>query len=457
MDNFRLIPPQKLLDELREKTVQLKSLEQQVNNLQFFVTTGRKDADFDLFCRRIQMAEILSCLPPETMANITFTDWYTDFWKLAGEYRRVTKFHEEERNILQQILAQAHKENNPVRRQYLALTLILFGEFQESQKLIEQKFWSPQLLNDFATFIKWNDLANNQLSFQAQEKIARNNQVLAFLQEKYSALIKKHSQAAINDKNCPRVSPKDYRIYFCWFQGEENLPPLVRCCYNSLKKNAGRYKIVFIDEKDFSNYVDISPHIIDKFRAGKISRTHFSDVIRMNILEQHGGLWLDSTILVTEPLERYKKFWQMDYFTQKYYHDIDYFKPYNKLNIYCVAYCRRATFIQSTAIRHNPLFVFAKEFFNEYFKEFDEMIDYVLMDFAIELAYNNIPSVKKELDAVPINNLDINTLVFHLNDSYAVFPFDKIFKDTFLFKLNWRIQLDAENETVFREIQRRYS
>ncbi len=199
-------------------------------------------------------------------------------------------------------------------------------------------------------------------------------------------------------------------------QGEDNLPPLVRCCYNSLKQNAGRYKIVFIDEKNFSNYVDIAPHIMDKFRAGKISRTHFSDILRVNLLERHGGLWLDSTIVVNEPLERYKKFWQMDYFTQKYYHEVDYFAPYNKLNIYCIAYGRRATFLQGSAIRHNPLFVFIKEFFNEYFKEFDEVIDYVLIDFAMEVAYNNIPAVKREMDAVPINNLDINTLVFYLND-----------------------------------------
>ena len=431
--------------------------ERRLKNLESLIAIGRRDSDFDLFCRRVQMAETLSSLPPEAMANITFTEWYTDFWKLAGEYKRVTKFAGEEKNISQQVLNFARQEQNPVRRQYFALALILFGEFEESQKLIKQRFLSPQLLKDFATFIKWNDLANNQLSFQAQERISRNNQVVAFLQEKYSALIKKHSQAVINDKACPRVPPKDYLIYFCWLQGEDNLPPLVRCCYNSLKQNAGRYKIVFIDEKNFSNYVDIAPHIMDKFRAGKISRTHFSDILRVNLLERHGGLWLDSTIVVNEPLERYKKFWQMDYFTQKYYHEVDYFAPYNKLNIYCIAYGRRATFLQGSAIRHNLLFVFIKEFFNEYFKEFDEVIDYVLIDFAMEVAYNNIPAVKREMDAVPINNLDINTLVFYLNDLYADFPFDKIFKDTFLFKLNWRVQLDTTRETVFREIQRRYS
>ena len=140
-------------------------------------------------------------------------------------------------------------------------------------------------------------------------------------EKKYSALIQKYSQAVIDEKTCPRVRQEDYQIYFCWLQGKENLPPIIRCCYNSLKRNAGSYKIVFIDEKNFSNYVDIAPHIMDKFRAGKITRTHFSDILRVNLLERHGGLWLDSTILVTEPLEKHKDFWQMNYFTKKICHD----------------------------------------------------------------------------------------------------------------------------------------
>ncbi len=427
-----------------------------LNNLQSLVATARRDSDFDLFCRRLKMAETLSSLPPEAMANITFRDFYTEFWKLAGEARHKTKFAEEEKNISRQVVERAQVEQNPVRRQYFALVLMIFGEMQAAQSLIDQRFWSPQLLNDFATFINWNALANNQLPPQAQAKIARNNQVVAFLQEKYAALIQKHSQAVINEKNCPPV--KDYRIWFCWLQGKEQMPPLVSCCYNSLKQNAGRYKVVFLDAQNFSRYVDIAPHIVDKFRKGKLSPTHFSDVLRMNLLERHGGLWLDSTILVVEPLERYAKFLQLPYFTQKYYHDVDYTAPYNKLNIWCIAYGRRATFLQGSAIRHNPLFAFVKEFFNDYLKEFDELIDYVLVDFAIELAYNNIAAVKREMDAVPINNLDINTLVFHLNDSYALFPYDKIFTGNFLYKLSWKIPLDMKREdTVFREIQRRYS
>lgn len=384
------------------------------------------------------------------MKTLHLTDLYQEFWKLAGDAHRKTKFAEQEKIIAQQLLEQLKREKNPARRQYLALALIIFDKLQEAQKFIEQSLLSPQLKADFATFMKWHDLAYNPVSPQIRAQIARNEQILTFLQQKYSALIQKYSQATLD--GCPRVKQKDYQIYFCWLQGEANLPPIIRCCYNSLKQNAGRYKIVFIDEKIFSQYVDIAPHIMDKFRAGKITRTHFSDILRVNLLERHGGLWLDSTILVTDPLKNHRDFWQMDYFTQKACRDK------NPLYGKWISYARWSGFIQGTAILHNPLFTFEKEFLNEYWREFDELIDYFLIDFMMALAYDNIPAVQKEMDAVPINNFEIHTLRNHLNDSYAAYQFDKILAGNFLHKLSWKKTLDMTRpDTVFREIQRRYA
>lgn len=398
------------------------------------------------------MAENFSSLPPEALRQIYLTDFYTDFWKLAGEAHRVTKFAEEEKNISRQILERAQREVNPVRRQFFALLLIIFGEMQEAQRLIDKNLWPQQLRQDFDAFAKWHRLVSTPLSPQLRTQIARNEQILAFLQEKYSALIKKHANAVINEETCPRV--KDYQIYFCWLQGEANLPPVVRCCYNSLRQNAGRYKIVFIDEQNFSNYVDIPPHVMDKFRAGKITRTHFSDILRVNLLERHGGLWLDSTILVTEPLENHNVFWQMPLFTQKFRHDEDIFNSFS----WWISYGRWTTSVQGTTLIHNPLFALVKDTFNAYLHDFDEFMNYFLIDFLMALVYKNIPIVKKFLDDIPINNTGLHFVRGHLNEIYAACPYDKILRGNFLHKLNWKDQLDLTTPgTVFREIQRRYA
>ena len=226
---------------------------------------------------------------------------------------------------------------------------------------------------------------------------------------------------------------------------------------NSFEMNTSPYKICFIDEQNFSNYVELPNHIMDKFKAGKISRTHLSDIIRINLLEQYGGLWLDSTILITEPLSKYKNYWKMPFFTQKFCHERDNNNRYARTFRCYVSYARWAGFIQGSAILHNPLYTFMKEFYNEYWRDFDDVIDYVLMDFMMDIAYDNIPFVHKEMDDVPINNVNTWTTNMHLNDLYEKFPFDKVIKDTFLNKLSWKkkINLDVEG-TVYKEILKRY-
>ncbi len=80
------------------------------------------------------------------------------------------------------------------------------------------------------------------------------------------------------------------------------------------------------------------------------------------------------------------------------------------------------------------------------------------MDFMMNIAYENIPSVKEIFDEVPINNVEVWTLLNHLTDEYADFPFDKILGDTFLHKLNWRDKPEMTSEgSVIREILRRYA
>lgn len=422
-----------------------------IPDIQTFAAEILQESKADFPTQQIKIVERLLNFAPEKMPELHLQEWYRNFWKFAGLAPYMNTTPEVREGVCWQILDLVKRQNNSVRRQYFALALLLLGKVKESQTLMNQSLWSKNLRDDFEIFERWNKLANAGLNLQTRAALRRNEQIKNFLQEKYAELIKKYEAAAVED--CPRVKPKDYRIYFCWFQGEENLPPLVRCCYNSLKLNAGKYKVCFIDENNYADYVKLPEHILQKFADGKISRTHFSDILRVSILDEHGGLWLDSTILVAEPLENHKKLWKLPYFTQKFYNEKDNDCPY----AYNPSYGRWATFAQGAAVRHYPLLAFMKEFFNEYWRDFDAVIDYVLMDFAMDIAYENIPAVRAGMDAVPINNPDTNTLVRFLNAPYKNYPYDKVLAETFLHKLNWRVQLDLQTpDTVFREIQRRY-
>ena len=432
---------------------------EKIAELQDFALEIQKKESLELPKRRIDIANSLINFSPEKMEKIHLAEWYADFWKFASLTMITHQIAPEENDFVQKILQDYEHENNPLKRLYLALALLIFGNPTKiSESGGPSSNWSKQLTEDYLNFAKWSHLVNDGPDIRGKAMIKRSEKILDVLREKYSDLIKKYSAIGTKEK-FPQVPQKKYQIYFCWLQGEENLPPLVQCCYNSLKKNAGDYKIQFIDEKNFSDLIELPEHILKKFEEGKITRTHFSDIIRVNLLEKYGGLWLDSTILVTEPLEHYKRFWKMPYFTQKFIHERTNTHPIVKaFGCYNNSYARWAGYIQGTSILHNPLFSFEREFFNEYWKDFDEVIDYVLMDFMMEIAYDAIPFVRKEMDDVPINNVNVWTLLGRLNLKYSEFPYDKIIKDTFLNKLSWKkkdLDMTAE-DTVFAEIKRRF-
>ena len=112
------------------------------------------------------------------------------------------------------------------------------------------------------------------------------------------------------------VTPKIF--WWCWLQGEENAPPLCKVCLKSLRKNYPDYKINVVTMENISDFVSFPPHIVEKFNAGKISRTHFSDLLRLELLINHGGIWIDSTVFCTgreqnylrEPLFIFQSTWR---------------------------------------------------------------------------------------------------------------------------------------------------
>lgn len=426
--------------------------EKKIPDLQEFYSEVLNETRSDIFRQRLIVAKKIFELPPSAMKEIHLEEWYNYFWNLCGISLNVKNLSPDEENLFKNIPTAIEDESDPIRRQYLVLILILLGKFDDAKNFIDLKFWTKRLKDDFVTFEKWKNLVTSGPDLPNRAVIRRTRTIKNFLTEKYSDVIKKYSGAVIDNKTCPKVAPKDFQIYYCWLQGEEYLTPVARICYNVLKKQAGNYKIIFLDENNFSDYVDIPDYIVQKFKSGKMKPAHFSDVIRVNLLEKFGGLWLDATILVTDPLENHKKFWKLNYFTQKFINERDndfyitkHFKAYS-------SYGRWATFVQSSGILHNPLFAFEKDFYNEYWRDYDEAIDYVIMDIMTDIACDNIPAVKKEIDDVPINNPDVWTLNGRTGLLAKDFNFDAILKNTFLHKMTSRTKLYLDTPGTLSEL-----
>ena len=118
------------------------------------------------------------------------------------------------------------------------------------------------------------------------------------------ALLRNASDARYENEN---------RVWFCWLQGIENAPELVKACLRSIKRNVTE-EVVVIDEKNYTDYVTLPEYIVEKYRKGIIPPALFSDLLRLELLIHHGGTWIDSTVFATGNMkdgkEVFGKFWQ---------------------------------------------------------------------------------------------------------------------------------------------------
>ncbi|WP_050983956.1 capsular polysaccharide synthesis protein, partial [Treponema sp. JC4] len=117
--------------------------------------------------------------------------------------------------------------------------------------------------------------------------------IYTFLKSKYKKFLK-HYPRNINEKH-------EYSniIWWCWFQGEENAPELCKACLNSIRKAMPDKEVRVITKDNLFNYVNFPPFIIEKYKKGIISYTHFSDLLRLELLIKYGGTWIDSTVFCT--------------------------------------------------------------------------------------------------------------------------------------------------------------
>jgi tetratricopeptide (TPR) repeat protein len=97
----------------------------------------------------------------------------------------------------------------------------------------------------------------------------------------------------------PVHSTFDQPIFVYWAQGFDAAPRVVRACLAALKANNPDSRVHELSLDNIGDYVDVPEDLVASL-AG--DHYHFSDLLRMLLLEKFGGIWVDATCLVTEPL-----------------------------------------------------------------------------------------------------------------------------------------------------------
>lgn len=225
----------------------------------------------------------------------------------------------------------------------------------------------------------------------------------------------------VQNQNCTLGEKKENApVWVFWWQGEENAPALVQRCIWSIRRHAGGRPVCVVDRENYRSYVDIPEHIEKKREAGIITLTHFSDILRMALLAEHGGLWMDATIYATDSMDAA---FAGDLFTVR--------NPgQEQENISRWEW-------SGFAIGGNQgcsLFRFAGDIFSAYWLEHDTLIDYYLIDYTLRLVIDRCPIIWETLETVAPNNQGLYFYQQHFNDIADVLPPE----DTWLYKLSWK-------------------
>ncbi len=101
-------------------------------------------------------------------------------------------------------------------------------------------------------------------------------------------------------------------IWIYWHQGAENAPEVVKKCVLSWKILNPKYEVRLLSDADLYGFIDLSHPVYAK--TIKKSIAAYSDAIRINLLHQYGGIWVDSTLLCLQPLNQWLEKMEFDLF-----------------------------------------------------------------------------------------------------------------------------------------------
>lgn len=207
--------------------------------------------------------------------------------------------------------------------------------------------------------------------------------VMPVLKQKYLPMAKKLlDDYADNGKHII-----DNKVYNCWMQGLDSAPPLVRACLLSQREFIRNKEFVVITQQNYKQYVSLPQFIMDKYEKGIIPHAHFTDLIRLELLIQHGGTWIDSTVLFSSG---------------------DYPDAIMNCPLFMFQYINNKTkkfrgisnwFI--SAHSHNKLLTVLRDMLFEYWREYDCVVEYyvfhLFFQFIAKLCPQDIAAMPKGL------------------------------------------------------------
>lgn len=293
----------------------------------------------------------------------------------------------------------------------------------------------PEAANTFRA--KLDIQAMNRNGFQepteVRDRLLRKHAtVMNYLEARYGEWADSYDYSAVKVAN--GASPLSGKVWVCWWQGLERAPELVCSCVKSIEAHAGDHEVVVITDDNLADYVEFPGWLMDKHRAGVVTRTNLSDLLRLSLLAEYGGLWLDSTFLCVRDLEEIV--FSTPFFSIK--------RPdYGHCSVAC-GYFAGYSYACDDDMRW--MFRVFKDFFLHYWETNDFMVDYLLVDYVVAFVQSHCPEIAEAFAAIEPNNPRCDDLFCMLGEPYDETTWEALQAETSLFKLSWKHGFPTERD-----------
>lgn len=237
--------------------------------------------------------------------------------------------------------------------------------------------------------------------------------------------------ADVQVTDCKQSEMKEDYVWICWLQGMENAPKVVQDCYESIRYWLKDKKIIVITEENFDQYAQLPKYIVEKWKSGIISNTHFSDILRLELLVRHGGLWLDATTFFTGSLPEYIT--RKDFFVYR-----NGWMDMEMINM--------ASWLIYSKYTNNILLLETQKLLYEYWKKYDFLKNYFLLHMFFRMVTNKY---KMEWQNVLYyNQIDSHFLMNELGKTYDIDRIEGIKHLTSVHKLTYKFEKVSVDSTA---------
>lgn len=252
-------------------------------------------------------------------------------------------------------------------------------------------------------------------------RLAVSNRILCKMRKKYHRFIEQYKIS--HSTNFVRTYSDI--IWVCWLQGMETAPNIVQCCYHSLTTHITNKEIILLTENNYRDYVNFPIYIQKKIDQGEISKTHMSDLLRLELLTHYGGTWIDATVFCSgDNIPEYML--NADLFL---FQDL---KP--GLDGHCT--CISSWFI--TASSNHPILQLTLALLYEYWRVHSKMIDYFLFHYFFQLAVEAYSEFWKQV--IPFSNATPHILLLRLFEPYDAKTWEAVKSICCFHKLSYKYE-----------------